>query len=380
MLFSHFRQSLALLCASSAVLLLASISAASVVTEPAGFTTTSCLSNSDTLVTIPFTRPQAFVGSVVSVSGGTVTVSGSPGWTTNQFVYAQGSQSNHYYALIGAAAVANPKEGHAYPITANSASTFTVDTTNDSLTGVPANAQVVIIPHWTLATVFPPSDANVSFTPTTATRTIKTEILIPDYNATGINPSAAAVYFYSDQVNGEPSTGWRIVGDNVTDRGDDILIPDGYFTVRNLNSAPTLPLTAVGSVLTRKLATPQLTNAASARDNSVSMVRPISVPLISTGLNPADGSFVATTATRSLQDQLFVFDNTTVALNKSPSAVYIYGDNLNGEPSNGVGWRIIGDNATDHGGDLIPAGSALIIRKAGNGTGQPVYWTNSPTY
>ncbi len=163
MLFSHFRTSLALLCASSALLLLASISAASVVTEPAGFTTTSCLSNSDTLVTIPFTRPQAFVGSVVSVSGGTVTVSGSPGWTTNQFVYAQGSQSNHYYALIGAAAVANPKEaavanpkeGHAYPITANSSSSFTVDTTNDSLTGVPANAQVVIIPYWTLATVFP---------------------------------------------------------------------------------------------------------------------------------------------------------------------------------------------------------------------------------
>jgi hypothetical protein len=35
---------------------------------------------------------------------------------------------------------------------------------------------------------------------------------------------------------------------------------------------------------------------------------------------------------------------------------------------------------TDHGADLIAAGSALIIRKAANGTGLPVYWTNAPTY
>ncbi len=136
----------------------------------------------------------------------------------------------------------------------------------------PPNAQVVIIPYWTLATVFPASDANVSFTPTTATRTINTEILIPDYNAAGINPASSAAYFYSDHVNGEPTTGWRFVGHNVTDHGDDVLIPDGYFTVRNLNSAPTLPLTAIGDVLTRKLATPELTNAATARDNPVSMV------------------------------------------------------------------------------------------------------------
>ncbi len=100
----------------------------------------------------------------------------------------------------------------------------------------------------------------------------------------------------------------------------------------------------------------------------------------STGLNPADGSFVATTATRTLQDQPFVFDNITVALNKSPSAVYIYGNNINGDTGNGVGWLLLGDNANDHGSDLIAAGSAMIIRKAANGTGQPVYWTNAPTY
>lgn len=177
--------------------LFASLSVAqTVVTDPVGFTTASCLSNSDTLVSIPFTRPQTFVGSITSIAGSTLTVSGSPGWTTNQFVYAQGSQPNHYYALVGPAATTNPKEGHTYPITANTASTFTVDTTSDTLTGIPTNAQVIIIPYWTLATVYPASDAGISFTATTATRTFQTQILIPDFNPAGINPSAAAVYFF----------------------------------------------------------------------------------------------------------------------------------------------------------------------------------------
>ena len=353
-----------------------------VTTDPVGFTSTSCLSNSDTLVSVPFTRPQAFVGAATTISGGTITVSGSPAWTTNQFVYAQGAQPNHYYALIGPASTSNPKEGHTYPITANDSSTFTVDITNDTLTGIPANAQVVIIPYWTLNTVYPASNTGVSFTATTSTRSFQTQILIPNFNAAGINPSASAVYYFSNNVNGDPlnGIGWRIFGDNVTDHGDDVLIPDGYFTVRNQNGAPTLPLTAIGGVLTKKLTLLELTNASSARDNSVSMVRPVGVALNSTGLNTADGSFVATTATRTFQDQLFVFDNTVAAINKAPSAVYFYGNNVNGDPGNGVGWRVFGDNATDHGNDLIAAGSALIIRKAANGTGQPVYWTNAPTY
>ncbi len=116
------------------------------VTDPVGFTTTSCLSNSDTLLSVPFTRPQTFVGAILSVSGGTMTVSGAPGWTTNQFVYVQGSQPNHYYALLGPATTTNPKEGHLYTVTANTTDSLTDDTTVDSLTGVPTNAQVVIIP------------------------------------------------------------------------------------------------------------------------------------------------------------------------------------------------------------------------------------------
>ena len=368
-----------LLCALIAFTLLSGVaSAVDVTTDPVGFTTASLLGNSDTLVSVPFTRSPEFTGAIASISGNVITVSGNPGWATNpqQFVYAAGTQPKHYYALIGPSA----KEGHAYQLIGNGSNSLTVDITTDNLAGIAANTQVVLIPHWTLGTVFPASDANVSFTPTAATRTFKTEILIPNYNAVGINPSASAVYFFSNNVNGSTNNvGWRLVGDNTTPHDDDILIADGYFTVRNLNSAPTLPLTSIGAVLTKKLAALEITRTNQPQDNPFSMVRPVGVSLNSTGLNPSDSSFVGTTSTRSFQDQLLVFNNGAVALNKSPSAIYFYSNNVN-NTTNNVGWRLVGDNTTDHGPDIIPAGSAFIVRKAATATGQTVFWTNTPTY
>ena len=89
--------------------------------------------------------------------------------------------------MIGPASSANPKEGHTYPILGNGTNTLTVDLGQDNLTGIPANAQVSVIPNWTLATAFPSTDQNVSFTPTTTVGTYKTQIRVPDASAPGIN-------------------------------------------------------------------------------------------------------------------------------------------------------------------------------------------------
>ena len=349
-----------------------------VATDPVGFTTVQCLANSDTFVSLPFTRPPEFTGAIESVSGNTLQVSGTP-WTANQFVYAAGSQPKHYYALIGPAGTTNPKEGHTFPITANGQNSLTLDTAQEDLSGIAANAQVVVIPYWTLSTVFPTTDQDKSFTPTTSTRSFKTQILIPNYNATGVNQAYSTVYFFSNNVNGSSSNvGWRVVGDNTTDRGDDVLLPDGYLVVRNSGGAPTLPLASAGAVLMKKFSIPLATAATHQQDNAVAMPRPVDVTLNQTGLSPADGSFVATTSTRALKDQLFVYNNAQVGLNKAPSAVYFYSDNVNGV--GGTGWRLIGDNTTDRGGDVIPAGSAITIRKAATAAGETKFWTNAPTY
>ena len=78
-----------------------------------------------------------------------------------------------------------------------------------------------------------------------------------------------------------------------------------------------------------------------------------------------------------MQDQLLFFDNSVVAFNKSSSKAYYYINNMvNGLPNVGSAGAAA---TTDHGNDLIPTGSALIIRKAIS-TGFTAFWQNTPTY
>jgi uncharacterized protein (TIGR02597 family) len=351
--------------------------------DAVGFTTSSDLTNSDTLSSVSFTRPPEFTGAIQSVAGSVITVNGTPAWTNNQFVYVAGSQPKTYYALIGSGGSSNPKEGHIYSVTGNGANTLTVNTTADNLTGITASTQLVLVPYWTPATIFPAADANVSFTPTTLTSTYKTQLLIPNNAAVGTNLPVTS-YFYSNNVNGSSgNVGWRLVGNNTTDHGDDPLAPNSYFIVRNLNVAPTLPLKGIGSVLSKKVVTALRTSASGAQDNAVSMVRPVDVTIGQTGLSTADGSFVATPSATyvrgtnvALKDQLLLFDNAATGFDKQPSAVYYYSEG----PGKKAGWKLLGDGSADHSGDVIPAGSAIVIRKARSAGGATVYWTNAATY
>jgi uncharacterized protein (TIGR02597 family) len=331
----------------------------SLTTDPVGVIVTSCLSQSDTYVSIPFTRPSEFTGTVQSASGNMLTINGTPGWTNNQFVYAAASQPKHYYALLGNGGTTNPKEGHIYQITGNGSSTLSLDTTFDNLTGIVANTQVTIIPYWTLATIFPVSDVGISFTPTSSPPTYQTLLRFPNYSAPGINQPYAAEYYFNGGA-------WRLVGDgfdNPPDHGDDPLSPDSYFVVRNVNGSPTLPLRALGSVLMKKVAVPLVSVQSGKQDNPVAMIRPVAVSLDATGLAPIDNSF-------SQNDQLLLFNNARRQFDKRPYRIYTYND----------GWRLASDSTGgDHGKDVIPAGSAMIVRKAVS-SASPVFWINSPTY
>ncbi|MEP6955778.1 MAG: TIGR02597 family protein [Chthoniobacterales bacterium] len=335
-----------------------------VATDPVGFTTSATASNSDSYLAVPFTRPPDFVGSISAASGDTITVTGSP-WTANQFVYAPGTQPKRYYALIGNGGSSNPKEGRTYAITGNGTNTLTIDAAIDNVTGITANTQLTVVPYWTVGTLFPASDANVSFTPSSSSAAFKTQVRVPDDSGTGINLGYLATYYYSNNIDGTGSNiGWRKVGDgNTVDHADDVLLPDSYFVLRNENGAPGLPFTALGSVLLKKLTVPLRAATKTAQDNPVSILRPLDVTLNMSGLNPADGSFGA-------NDQLLVFNNAQVGFDKSPSAIY-YRD-----PAANFNWRLVGDaSLQDHGNDVIAFGTGFIVRKAANS--QSAFWTNS---
>lgn len=342
-----------------------------VTTDPVGFvqpfnTTANqinCLANSDTYVALPFTRIPEFTGAVASVSGNVITVSGSPNWTSGQFVYAAGTQPKTYFVLIGPHSTTNPKEGRMYTVTANGPNSLTVNLNGDDISGVQSGTQVVLIPYSTLATVFPASDANVSFVPTTSAFNPQTKILIPNYAGTGINISANVTYFF---LNG----GWRRIDRPSTEPHDDDILPNGgYFIVRNPGTGTTL--TMLGGVLTKKLTLPLRTQTSSQQDNFVSLSRPVDVKLNDLGLI-SSGAFAPTSSAFNPTDKLLVFNNAVAAINKSASLTYYYFNNA---------WRRVDlPSTTDAGNDVIRAGSGFIIRKAATVDGASAFWQNAATY
>ena len=62
--------------------------AATASTVPLGYVTYTALGESDTFVSLPVHRKEAFIGKVDTLSPASdiITVQGAPGWTANQFV------------------------------------------------------------------------------------------------------------------------------------------------------------------------------------------------------------------------------------------------------------------------------------------------------
>jgi uncharacterized protein (TIGR02597 family) len=116
-----------------------------------------------------------------------------------------------------------------------------------------------------------------------------------------------------------------------------------------------------------------------ANDNYVSAGRPLDITLDNLGLvntgNLGASAFTPSAGTTggARRDQLLVFNNTSLAFNKSASAIYYYLSNNSTQ-----GWRSTSNSTADAGGTIIPAGAALVIRKY-QGAAETKFWTNNIT-
>jgi uncharacterized protein (TIGR02597 family) len=321
---------------------------------PAGFLKIQLLGNSDSFVSVPFTRAGATNVTVASVSGNMITVNESPNWTPNQFVYTAGTQSNTYYGRF----TSGTAEGRAYQITANGNSTLTFSLGTDTLGNVNSGDGLAVETYWTLGTVFP-NGAGVNVSPTLGNR--NTEVLTPDLTGAGINLSATKVYFFNGGI-------WKQVGQGSANHNDDVLTPNSYLLVRH-NVATNTTMICAGNVVTSKVVIVLQTLTTNQQDNSVALTRPIPVSLNDSGLITG-GAFSASPLPGSRTDELLTFDNTTTNRNKSATAVYYYWSGA---------WRQVGAGSTDVGSNQpLGAGAGFIIRKGTNGSA-PV-WTNTPNY
>lgn len=328
--------------------------------DPAGFYRITCLGNSDTIVSIPFTRPAAANVVVDSVAANEVTVKGTPGWTADQFVYAAGTQPNTYYVRF----LSGAKEGSYYPVTDNGTDSLTLSLGDDDISSVADGDQAAVIPYWTLGTAFPDGRGVVA---TTLVFDRKTEVFVRDFTEPGVNQGVKATYYFF-QPNGQTGE-WRDFNEDGVKKDDEVLLPDVYMIVRH-NTAASTVMTVRGSVPVSKLTMPLMTEPAMKQDNFVALTRPAVVTLNDSGLVQS-GAFLASPTVFNRTDELFVFDNSVVGKNKGPVATYFYHEGA---------WRKFGFT-DDFGNDpVFTPGTGVIIRKNSTVGGVSSFWLNQPGY
>jgi uncharacterized protein (TIGR02597 family) len=338
----------------------AHVQAQSVPTEPVGFMTFDLPVGSDTRIATPLAKAPAFTGSVASRSGFVLNFSNA----------ALGSfTAKPHYLLVAD----GPQAGMMFDIASNTATSITLVDNGVQPSGLTEGVRVRVIEYWTVGSLFPAADRGVSFTASASTlgNVRRTQILLPNTTGEGINRSASTTLFFSS----DSSDGfWRTTTATGVNANDTVLLPDSFFIVRNPATAATgLKLTVVGSVLDNPI-TIQIDRVGGAsNDNYVSMSRPMDISLRNLGLIES-GAFLPSTSNlgSGRRDQLLVFDNAALGINKSASATYFYV----GTAENGV-WRSTANTSLDVSDTLIPAGSGIVIRKYGTGlTTASEFWKN----
>jgi len=331
---------------------LAGALAQSVASPPIGFDKKPTIANADNYRSIPFTQKPAFAGLVDSVDGADVTLAGA------SFAGTDLVDAPHYIHFTDGSRV-----GEYFNITAHTADTLTVDLNGDNLTGVAAGDPVKVIPHWTLAKLFPSGE---QITSSTSPVDLGTQILLPDMMGDGINLPANQTFFYLGALDK-----WFKVGSGSTDFSAQVVLPDSFMIIREAGEShdgcfsgrvPTDPITI-------NLSAADSTE----QDNAVAIYRPIDVTLADSGLI-SSGAFVASTSPVDIKDQLLVFED-GAGVNRPPAATYFY---IAGALNS---WFKVGSGSTSFNDALVfLSGNSVLIRKAPVAGGFTSKWTNSPTY
>ena len=330
-----------------------------VASDPVGIFSFTLPSSSDTLISLPLTRPKLYQGVVSSLTNYTVTVSGSPGWSAGDFT----TTPCYLQVLSGS------MNGMLFDIASNTSNSITLVNNGLAPTGLLPSVMFKVVPYWTLGTLFPPADQGKSFTASSNALGLntRTQVLFPNRAGTGINRASILICYFNAS-----NQHWNSVSSGTNNVDATPILPDSYITVRNPATAASGTLTLMGGVDTGAMAIQldSLTNTA--QDNMVSTGRPVDIALTNLGI--LNGSFTPSASTLGLQtrDQLMSYSNTPGVMNAAATSIYYYLSN-----STTQGWRSAATGTNDVGGNLIPAGSAILIRRATNSSAVTLFWTNS---
>jgi uncharacterized protein (TIGR02597 family) len=320
-----------------------------VTSDVVGYVKQTFAAGSDTIFAPQLLRPVEFTGAVnsVSVSGGNATlVCPSATFSANSFQYVAVTQPKTYYAMV----TSGNLTGTGFLVVSNGTGDLTVAL--DGLTATSADITgIEVRPLWSLNTLFPAADANVSFTPSTGTTggTRRTQILLPNFTGTGINRAPAGTFFFNPSLND-----WVSTTSVTVKAGDTPIVPSQYLIHRNTGGTPVnLNANVVGSVFTKPGAIYLATATGGANDNLVALGRPTDYLLSQLGFT--DANFVQSTGTTggTRRDTVIVYGTTGSGINRAPLKTYF---------KTAGTWRDT-TAATTPVDPIIPSGSAVIVRK-----------------
>ena len=237
----------------------------------------------DMSVAIPLDQPSLWAGTVASVSGNVITLTGTTGFTLNQWV----SAATPYVAKITSGA----KSGQMALITASNATTLTVAFQNtDSLASIVSGDRVTISLAWTIKNFFAGNTLpdNIEFS-------------LWEGVAFGTDNAPDKVYYYFGGSWYDSSN--DVVSDSV------VLYPNEGFKLRNTTNTGIAKITVTGQVPVSNSRVFSR-GAAGAQDTRISCFSPVDEPIATSGLGAADN------------DQLLVWSVLQTGTDNAPAAVY----------------------------------------------------------
>jgi len=329
-------------------------------TDPVGYVTIDVLAGSQTYVTVPLV-PAATLSTALASDPAV------NGVTDASLSFANAGVANN--SLVGTHFIrftSGTREGHWYPITANTSDSVTIDLNGDDLSGVAATDTFQVNEYWTLASLMPIGNAAIHESAGNLGFQRETEVSLPDQVSEGKNLSPTRIFFLK-------STGWVEAVSGFPSAGDVVLAPDSFVIIQHPADKANTKLVISGSVDTKALTVQINTSTTIEQDNYVSVPRPVSMSLGQLGLIES-GAFTASIGNLGFQraDELYLYDNTQVSEKKSASRVFFVV---------GSEWREAVSGFPNVTNDIIiEPGDSFFIRKKATVNGATAFWKNNPSY
>ncbi len=305
------------------------------ITKPVGIITLAVngtggtQSSAMTLAGLGLTQRALFQGTSTSI-GTNLIVDAAAAWMDDQF----DGPGNACYVEI----TSGTNAGVILDVASTTASTQAITTIQAIPAGTVAGDSFVIHRHWTIASVFGPTNQSGL---AGGSVTSADQILL-------YSGSTPTTYYY--QTVGLGGIGWRQAGAPATDVSGTVIYPDEGFVINRQQSGP-LNIKMAGSVKTGQTSTPIMPG-----QNFVGNIYAVPMTLADCGLYTGSPATGLADGSSTSADQVLMWNSAI-----SGYDIYYYQTIGIG----GTGWRKVGDQIDDASATPIPVGSAVIVNRKG---------------